>query len=265
MRNCARTTAALVRYGAFREAFLAGEKAEPSIRPDTGSIDKELAGSGPILCEYEAKRILAAYGIGTDAGDPVTDKDAAARAAAETGGPVALKIQSPDILHKSDSGGVALALTEPDTVRDAYRSMMETVHAAHPDADIRGVLVEPMAPKGVEVILGVSRDPTFGPLLMVGLGGIFVEILEDVVFAPVPLTETNARALLNRLKSAALLKGVRGEEPSDVDMLIQTIVALSHFAADHADMIAEIDLNPVIVHPKGQGVSIADALIIKQS
>lgn len=265
MRNCARTMAALVRYGAFREALLASPETDGSSPAPDKSVRAALESSGTILCEYEAKRILAPLGIGKDAGNPVTDEDAAARAAADAGGPVALKIQSPDIPHKSDAGGVALALSGPGAAREAYSSMMKTVSAAHPKADIRGVLVEPMAPKGVEVILGVSRDPTFGPLLMVGLGGIFVEILEDVAFAPVPLNKASARALVNRLKGAALLEGVRGEEPSDIDALIQTIVALSQFAADHADLIAEIDLNPVIVHMKGEGVSIADALIIKQS
>ena len=115
------------------------------------------------------------------------------------------------------------------------------------------------------MILGVNRDSTFGPMLMVGLGGIHVEILGDVAFAPVPMSEAAAQALVNRLKGAAMLDGIRGAKPCDLDALIQTIVALSHFAADHAETIAEIDLNPVIVHPQGQGVSVVDALIIKQS
>lgn len=265
LRNCARTMAALASYRAFRDDFLASQKAEAPCNSNHASVHKDLARAGRVLCEYEARRILAAYGIGADCGSPVTDPEAAARAATEAGGPVALKIQSPDILHKSDAGGVALALAGPEDVRAAFKTMMGSVRTGYPDADIRGILVEPMAPGGVEMILGVNRDSTFGPMLMVGLGGIHVEILGDVAFAPVPLSEAAAQALVNRLKGAAMLDGVRGEKPCDLDALIQTIVALSHFAADHAEMIAEIDLNPVIVHPQGQGVSVVDALIIKQS
>ena len=119
-----------------------------------------------------------------------------------------------------------------------------------------------MAPRGAEVIVGVTRDETFGPLLMVGLGGLFVEVLRDVAFAPAPLTREDARDLLAQLRGGRLLQGVRGEPPADVDALIDLLVAVARFAADHADAIAEIDLNPVIVHPRGQGLSVVDALII---
>jgi acyl-CoA synthetase (NDP forming) len=125
--------------------------------------------------------------------------------------------------------------------------------------------VQQMVPKGVEVIVGVTRDDTFGPLQMVGLGGIFVEALRDVAFAPAPLTREDARDLLAQLRGARLLEGVRGEPPADVDALVDVLVAVSRFAADHADAVAEIDLNPVIVHPRGQGLSVVDALIIKRS
>ena len=113
--------------------------------------------------------------------------------------------------------------------------------------------------------MGVTRDETFGPLLMVGLGGVFVEVLRDVAFAPAPLTREDARDLLGQLRGARLLQGVRGEPPADVDALIDLLVGVSRFAADHADAIAEIDLNPVIVHPQGQGLSVVDALIITRS
>jgi acetyltransferase len=122
-----------------------------------------------------------------------------------------------------------------------------------------------MAPAGQEMILGVNQDEKFGPMLMVGLGGIYVEVLKDVVFSPVPFNAEDARGLLDQLKGAALLRGVRGEAPSDVDALVELMVGLSEFAADFGDKISEIDLNPVLVHPEGQGVSIADALIVKSS
>jgi acetyltransferase len=141
--------------------------------------------------------------------------------------------------------------------------VLANAKAAHPGAAIHGVLVQQMASPGVEMILGVSRDPDFGPMLMVGLGGIHVEVLRDVAFSPVPIGPDEAFALLDELKGAALLDGVRGAPPADRAALAELIAALSRFAADHADTIAEIDLNPVIVHPQGQGLTIVDALIVK--
>src|SRR5262249_5940130 len=132
------------------------------------------------------------------------------------------------------------------------------------DARIRGVLVQPMAPPGREVLLGVKRDITFGPLLMVGLGGVNVEILHDLVLSPAPVSEREAHAMLARLKGARLLKAYRGTPAADVDALVEVMMWLARLACDHADQIAEIDLNPLIVHQQGKGVSVVDALIIKQ-
>jgi acetyltransferase len=143
--------------------------------------------------------------------------------------------------------------------------MIENSRASFPDADLKGFLVEPMAARGIEVILGVNLDPKFGPMLMVGLGGIHVEVLEDVAFAPVPLSHIAAHKLLRSLKGARILDGVRASPASDIGALVDLMVELSHFAADHVDVIAEIDLNPVIVHREGKGVSVVDALIVKQS
>jgi len=155
--------------------------------------------------------------------------------------------------------GVLLIIAGAATIGFAVAAQQ---HAPH--ARIDGVLVQPMAPPGREVILGVTRDATWGPLLMVGLGGVLVEALGDVALAPVPLDRAAAGAMLGRLKGAAILAPYRGAPAADTDALIDVIVRLSQFAADHADDIAEIDLNPVIVHAKGQGVSIVDALIVKQ-
>jgi acetate---CoA ligase (ADP-forming) len=174
-----------------------------------------------------------------------------------------LKVQSPDILHKTEAGAVLLGLSGA-AVREGYRSVMARAAAAHPAARIDGVLVQAMAKRGQEMILGITRDPVFGPMLMVGLGGIHVEVLKDVAFAPVPLSADAALALLGELKGAALLDWVRGAKPADKKALAELMAALSRFAADHADQIAEIDLNPVIVHEAGQGLSVVDALIVKQ-
>ena len=142
--------------------------------------------------------------------------------------------------------------------------MLASAKSAHPGAFIEGVLVQAMAPPGCEMILGVTRDPTFGPMLMVGLGGIHVEVLRDTVFAPVPIGQEQALSLLGELKGAALLEGVRGARPADRAALAELIVTLSRFAADHGDLIEEIDLNPVIVRPEGHGLSVVDALIVKR-
>jgi acetyltransferase len=193
----------------------------------------------------------------------VSSAEEAETVAINLGCPVALKVQSADIAHKTEAGAVALNISG-DGARAAYDRVLAAAKKHAPHARIDGVLVQPMAPPGREVILGVNRDPQWGPLLMVGLGGVLVEALGDVALAPVPLDHAAARALLGRLKGAQVLGAFRGSPPADTDALIELIVRLSQFAADHADEIAEIDLNPVIVHAKGQGVSIVDALIVKQ-
>ena len=178
---------------------------------------------------------------------------------------VALKVQSPDITHKTEAGAVALGVTGEAAVREAYKRVVSSAEQAHPGAAIHGVLVQAMAAPGHEMILGVTRDPDFGPMLMVGLGGIHVEVLGDVVFAPVPIEQREALSLLSELKGAALLDGARGAPLADRDALAELIATLSRFAADHADLIEEIDLNPVIVHPQRQGLTVVDALIVKRS
>jgi acyl-CoA synthetase (NDP forming) len=142
--------------------------------------------------------------------------------------------------------------------------VLSRAKAAHPNAHIEGMLVQSMARPGIEMILGITRDADYGPMLMAGLGGIHVEVLRDVAFAPVPLGRDDAARLLGELRGAALLDGVRGAKPADREALIDLIIALSRFASDHADAVAEIDLNPVIVHPQGEGLTVVDALIVKR-
>jgi acyl-CoA synthetase (NDP forming) len=175
-----------------------------------------------------------------------------------------LKVQSPDVAHKTEAGAVALDLTSPDAVRTAYERVLASARRHVPDASIVGVLVQRMAPPGREFLLGITRDATFGPMLMAGLGGVHVEIFKDVALAPLPMTERDAREMLDRLAGAPLLGAFRGRPPADIDALAQLMVRLARFAADHAEAIAEIDLNPVLVHDAGKGVSVADALIVKR-
>jgi acyl-CoA synthetase (NDP forming) len=194
-----------------------------------------------------------------------------ARSAAEVeaavkalGGAVAVKVQSGDIPHKTEAGAVSLNVS-PENARAAYERVLENAKHFAPAAKIEGVVVQPMAPPGREVIVGISRDKCWGSLLMLGLGGVLVEALNDAVLAPVPLDREAALALISRLKCNVMFGPYRGMQPADIEALADLIVKLSQFASDHADDIAEVDLNPVIVHGKGDGVSVADALILKRT
>ena len=263
MPSCARAIRALVDYARFqqRRHCSPAPATPPSIRDQAA---RALAAAGPLLTEHEAKALLGRYGIPRPPEALATSADEAAAAAADIGGAVALKVQSPDIAHKTEAGAVALGMHGDSAVRDAYARVLANATAAHPGAAIQGVLVQKMAPPGQEMIVGVSRDPDFGPMLMVGLGGIHVEVLRDVAFSPVPIGPDEALALLDELRGAALLDGARGAPPADRAALAELVAALSRFAADHADLIDEIDLNPVIVHPQGQGLTVVDALIVKR-
>jgi acyl-CoA synthetase (NDP forming) len=266
MRNCVRALAAMADYHVTRQAFLAARE----ISSSTQSAQRErvaaaLRLSGPVLTEAQSKPLLALYGIGRGEVCLAASAEEAVSAFSAIKDPVALKLQSPDILHKTDAGAVALKLSTAEEVRSAYERVLANARRHAPAAVIEGVLVEPMAPLGREVILGISRDSTFGPLLMLGLGGIHVEVLKDVVFAPIPMTLEAARRLVGRLRGAALLDAHRGQPAADLPALADLMVRLAQFAADHADVIEEIDLNPVIVHPLGQGASVVDALIVKGS
>ena len=261
MRNCAHVVACMADYRAFRESYL--KIPEIRTRPEKPSgVADRFSGAGGTLTEYEAKQVLASYGVSIPREILVTDAAAAIDAAASIGGPVALKVQSPDVLHKTEADAVALGLEGADTVQHAFETVTAGAREYSPGAEIHGVLVQPMAPPGREIILGINRDDAFGPMLMVGLGGIYVEVMRDVVFAPVPVRAEEARAMLGRLKGIALLHGVHGQPAADIDALADLMVTVSHIADDWRDEIAEIDLNPILVHPKGQGLSVVDALIV---
>jgi acetate---CoA ligase (ADP-forming) len=264
-QGCARTLRAMADYRALREQFLHPVNINTAPVAGRAKVAALLAQSPPVLCEYRARALLSAYGIGADdAGELVHSGEQAAAAAQATGRPVALKVQSAEIPHKSEAGGVMLNLTGADAVRAGYDRLRAAAKRYAPAAQIDGVLVQPMAPPGREVIVGVNRDPTWGLLLMVGLGGVLVDALGDVALAPVPLDAARARALIGRLKGAAIFGPYRNMPPADIAALTDLMVRLSQFSADHADEIAEIDLNPVIVHARGDGVSVVDALIVRR-
>ena len=265
MQSCVTTMRHMVEWNAFRNDFLAQAGATVAPNAAKDKVAGLLAKAGNALTEAEAKPLLAAYGIGSASSDKlVQSREEAIAAAKSIGRAVALKVQSPDILHKTEAGAVALDAKTAEEVGAAYDRIVASAKTYAPKAKVQGVLVQAMAAKGREVILGINRDPNFGPILMLGLGGVHVEVLKDVAFAPVPLRPDAASALISRLKGKGLLDAHRGEPAADKAALVELIVRLSHFAADHADTIAEIDLNPVIVHAEGKGATIADALIVKR-
>ncbi len=263
--GCARAMRALADYRSLRERSLRAAKTAPVIAAARDKVRGLFAKAGDVLCEWQARPLLAAYGIGAGNAGVLAQSAAEAEAAAKAAGcAVALKVQSADITHKTEAGAVALNVGAGD-VAAAYARVLTAAKSYAPAATIDGVLVQPMAPPGREVILGINRDPRWGPLLMVGLGGVLVEAMGDVALAPVPLDREAALALIAKLKGAALLGAFRGQPEADVEALADLVVRLSQFAADHADAIAEIDLNPVIVHGKGDGASMVDALIVKRA
>jgi succinyl-CoA synthetase beta subunit len=191
----------------------------------------------------------------------VASEDQAVRAAADLQQAVALKVQSPDISHRSAAGALALNLEAEAEIRTAYRSILENAARKHPGADIHGVLVSPMSGSGVEIIVGTTRDADFGPILVLGAGGTLVEVLDDVIATPAPASKIQVLALLGDWKGKRLLDGSAGLPACDIDALADLMVMVSRFAAS-ADNVSSLDLNPVLVHPRGSGVSVVDALII---
>src|ERR1700730_7999335 len=227
MPSCARAIRALVDYATFQTRRRQRKSAAATPADLRDEVGCAFAAAGPVLTEAEAKALLARYGVARPPEALVTSAEEAVAAAARIGGPVALPVQSPDITHKTEAGAVALNLMGDAVVRDAYKRVLAGAKATHPDATVHGVLVQAMAPPGHEIILGITRDATFGPMLMVGLGGIHVEVLRDVAFAPVPIGPDEALALLSELKGATLLDGVRGAPPADRAALAELMATLS--------------------------------------
>jgi acetate---CoA ligase (ADP-forming) len=215
-----------------------------------------------VLSEYRVKLLFAPYGLRADQELLATSASDAAAAATKLGFPVVLKIQSGDVMHKTEVGGVKLHLNDAQAVSAAYDAILASVKAHKPNARIEGLLVQKMAPKGHELVVGMVNDPTFGPIMMVGFGGVTVELFGDVVHAPAPLSVSEAAALIGRLKSAKLLQGFRGAPAVDIKPAAELIARLSEAAVANKDRIREMEFNPVILHADGSGVSIADALVV---
>ncbi|MBI2081600.1 MAG: acetate--CoA ligase family protein [candidate division NC10 bacterium] len=202
------------------------------------------------LLEPEAYRLLESYDLPVPRHRFARDAAEAAAAAQAIGFPVALKVVSPDVLHKSDAGGVRLDLRDAGAVRAAFEEVRAAARAVQPSARLAGALVAEMARPGTEVIVGMTRDPQFGPSVMFGLGGIFVEVYRDVAFRIVPLEERDAREMIREVKGLPLLTGFRGRPPGDLDAIARILLRVSRLAEEHAE-VAEVDLNPIVVHERG--------------
>lgn len=233
--------------------------------PRTAAPRGELpAGAGP-LAEDAARALLAAYGLHGPASEVVPDVESAVAAAERIGYPVAVKVVSGRIAHKTEAGGVVLGLTGADAVRRAGETVLANARrhlGGGPDDRADGLLVQQQVVDGVEIIAGLVVDPQFGPFVLLGTGGVLTELLADAVLRPAPVTPADVREMLGEIRGKVLLEGFRGAPPADVDALVDAVVALSELGADHADHITELDLNPLLVRPAGLGVVAVDALVV---
>ena len=211
-----------------------------------------------ILTEHEAKNLLSKYDIPVTEESVATGADEAVEIAMRIGTPVAMKISSPDISHKSDVGGVVLNVGL-DELRTTYDEVISRVKKAVPDANIAGILVQHMAPPGHEVIIGLKKDPQFGHALMVGLGGIFVEVYRDVSFRVVPVEMRDALTMISEIKAYPILRGIRGKKPADIDAIARVLTSVSSMAGK--ENIIELDINPLIVNESGAVAVDARAMV----
>jgi len=230
---------------------------------DSSKIVKayEAIGGRKLIGEYESRMLLDAYGIKNVPGDLAKSVDEAVKIAEEVGYPVVLKIVAEGLIHKSDAGGIELNIKNSEEMRVAYANMIQRISQNDPDAEIVGAMVEKMAPKGVEVIVGMMRDATFGPMIMFGMGGTMVELVKDIQFRVAPLSEKDIESMVAETMAGKLLNGYRGAPVADFEALYKVIAQLSQLAIEHHE-INEIEINPLIVYPQGQGVMAIDSRMI---
>ena len=259
LRNCTKTIATMHDYTVYRDKFLEKRNVLSNDRQYPDELLNLIKNAPENIVEYKAMSILFEAGIKTQKSILVQSEDEAILATKTIGKAVALKVQSPDIPHKSQAGGVVLNIDSHTDVGQQFKSMQSTISQNFPKAIIDGFLIQEMSEPGLEIILGINNREGFGPILMVGFGGIHVEKTRDVAFAPVPLGEDDCNQLLKKLKGSVLLDA----DKYDVPALIDLMTSLSNFAESTSDYIGEIDLNPVLVHSKGQGVTVIDALMFK--
>ncbi len=260
--SAARVLAEMTHFSWWLKRPRTGIKKYKVDKPAAENIIKQAKKEGrTFLLEQEAYEILKAYGFPVIKSKLTDNIKAAQEASEDIGYPVVMKIASPDVIHKFDFGGVSLNIRTPAEVKKAYNTIRKNVLEKNPKARIKGILVEEMAKEGKEIILGVNHDPQFGPILMFGLGGIYVEALEDVSFRLAPVNELTASRMITTTKTYKILDGYRGGPVYDLKAVEDCIKRLSQLAVDF-DEIKELDINPLIVYEKGKGCTIVDARII---
>jgi acetyltransferase len=254
-----KTFEAMVKYRNWLDSAPAAPRQLPADRERVAAMFQEVRRQGRNqLGEREAREVIAAYGFRLPQNVLTRTVDEAVSAATRIGFPVALKIVSHEILHKTDVGGVRLNLQDADAVAEGFGSIDASVRRFFPNAVIQGIAVQEMVAGGKEVILGMTRDPSFGPLLMFGLGGIYVEVLKDVAFRVAPIGPDEAEAMIREIRSFPLLRGVRGEKPSDMAAMVEALERLSQLCTDFPEIL-ELDVNPLLVKPEGSGAVAIDA------
>jgi acyl-CoA synthetase (NDP forming) len=251
------------RHRQWKESpLLEPERFSVDRRAVEGILDRVLAAKRVQLTEVEALKVFQAYGVPTVPYRVAHSEDAAVKAAEELGYPVVLKILSQDVVHKTDAGGVQVDLRSAAEVAEAYQEILRSVRAAHPDSHLEGFMVESFQQGGRDVIVGMSTDPAFGPILMFGMGGIYVEALKDVSFRVHPVTRTDADEMIRSIRGFPLLDGVRGEAKADLDALAEVIQRVSQLVGDH-DRILELDLNPFLSFASG-GMAVDARVTLKR-
>jgi acyl-CoA synthetase (NDP forming) len=258
--NCVTAVKAYFDYHTFLEHYRSPWQAVATSK--TAAVDElaPILQPGSALSEHASKQVLAAYGIPVTDDVLATSATQAVKAAKELGGPVVLKVCSPDLLHKSDLGLVRIGIRSADGVRKAYDELLKHTREVAPTARVEGVLVSPLVDAGVEMVVGLSNDPLFGPVVMLGLGGVHVEVLGDVTHRVPPYDEHEAARMLTELRASKLLDGVRGKLPVDKKALVDVLMKVQDLAFDLADSVAELDINPLVVGPNG-AVAL-DALVV---
>jgi acetyltransferase len=260
---CLKAVRAAMTYGEFLARFLRDTDPAPPPGIDVDRARRLLAAAGDQVTERTAKEILAACGLTVTREHLARNEQEAVTAAAGIGGKVALKIESPDIPHKTEAGAIRLGVQGEPEVRRAYAEVIAAAKRFNPAARVNGVLVQEMVPAGLEIILGIATDEVFGHVVVAGLGGIHVEVLRDVACRLPPVTHADAQAMLRELKAYPLLEGVRGAAPRDVEAVCDTIVRLSWLSHGLGSDLRELDINPLVALERGAGARVVDALIVK--
>jgi acetyltransferase len=262
--RCASAVTSLVKYAQQLQippdAAVSGSDAGQSVsREKAGAILQDANAS---LSEHQSKKLLSLYGIPVTREQAVTTAHEAIGFAEEIGYPVVLKIDSPDILHKSEAGAIRLGVGSKAEIVRVYDEILDNARQYNPKARISGMLVQEMVQGGSEVMIGVSEDSQFGPTIAFGLGGIFVEVLKDISLRVAPLSTLDAGQMVTEIRGYPILQGVRGQKRADIAGIVDVILRISRLAYDWKDVISEIDINPLIVFDEGHGVKAADALVV---